>query len=190
MKFLKPYLVFCIIIFTVLSFNAPVIYGAQNQDIFIEGDSSKNTVNYIAENQDYKENKKYLVMSDEDIEKKTNELAGIIPEVTQTNGDTFTPAYFTWGTVEELKSDQILNEKGEVSIEEDPNQVEREVQEKFMMVDMEELSTLPILGENPELISEHPSGTFKLETKGAPKLVILDKDRFWSASPFLVIKID
>ncbi len=166
------------------------MYGAQNQDIFIEGDTSKNSVNYIAENQDFKENKKYLVMSDRDIEKKTNELAGIIPEVTQVNVDTFTPAFFTWGTIEELKTDHILNDKGEVSVEEDPNQVEREVQEKFMMVDMDELNTLPILGENPELISEHPTGTFKIETKGDPKLIILDKDRFWASSPFLVIKID
>lgn len=95
--------------------------------------------------------------------------------------------YFAYGTMKELTENHVLVQQGgfigigrETNIVEDPNQ------KYFKKLDKSKIKELRILGKNPELITDHPISSYKWE---GDKLIILNPDKFWRVSNYLVVVV-
>ena len=103
-------------------------------------------------------------------------------------------AYYIIGQTGELKEKKILNEKGGFL---SPNQYEKINPDfntdDFKKIDIKQTTTIPITGKDIKLLTTHPSSSYKLENKehnAHTSLVIIDPDKFWSESKYLVISVD
>ena len=62
--------------------------------------------------------------------------------------------------------------------------------EKFNKIDITATTTIPISGATAELVTNHPSDSYVIEgdeEKSVDRLVIIDPDRFWNSSKYLVV---
>ncbi|MFA5573486.1 MAG: hypothetical protein WC994_00375 [Brumimicrobium sp.] len=95
--------------------------------------------------------------------------------------------YFVYGTNQELIDNNIIVKEGgfigigrETSMADDFNEKYFEEFDKF------KVNELPIIGKKPKLITDHPSSSYQLEDN---KIKILDPERFWKVSKYLVIEV-
>jgi len=60
----------------------------------------------------------------------------------------------------------------------------------FNKIDITEVKMIPVSGKKVELVTTHPQGSYKFEEQDneISSLVILDADKFWNSSKFLVVK--
>ncbi len=96
--------------------------------------------------------------------------------------------YYVLGNKEELKSNKILSKDGILSkLSLDPNFNKS----YFTKVDYRTLNEIPINTKKAEILTQHPSASYTLEQNKnkITKLIIKDKDKFWSLSKFLVILV-
>ena len=92
--------------------------------------------------------------------------------------------YYCFGTDKELKDQKILT-KGQLGT--DFNK------DYFIKVsDPETLTIIPLYAKKAELISKHPSGTYRIikGTDGKVSLVIGDTNKFWTLTKYLVVKVN
>ena len=60
----------------------------------------------------------------------------------------------------------------------------------FKKVDIRDVKSIPIPDDKPEVMTQMPTGSYKITKKGdnSSELVIIDPVRFWSVSRFLIIR--
>jgi len=102
-------------------------------------------------------------------------------------------AYYAYGTFKELKEHQVLTKGGGFigiggaqKLKEDFNK------DYFTQVDTRELMEVPLNAKKVKLITSHPSDSYEMTggDKSVEKLKILDVEKFWSVSKYLVIQTE
>lgn len=103
-------------------------------------------------------------------------------------------AYYTMGTSKELVASNVLSKDGgflglgkSEKLKDDFNP------ENFNRIDITDTQTIPLSGKKAELVTNHPTDSYILEgdqEENLERLVILDPDRFWNSSKYLVVVLD
>jgi hypothetical protein len=102
-------------------------------------------------------------------------------------------AYYTTGTWKELKEKQVLTKEGGVLglgrakvLKEDFNN------KAFTSVDITKVQSIPLQSTGAQLVTNHPSDSYTIEIKGdqVSDLRILDPEKFWATSKYLVVVVD
>jgi cell division septum initiation protein DivIVA len=100
-------------------------------------------------------------------------------------------AYYATGSAKELVSEQILaKDGGFLGIGKSEKLKNDFSADKFNKIDITATTTIPISGTKAELVTSHPTDSYVLEGDEADevdRLVILDPNRFWNSSKYLVV---
>lgn len=103
-------------------------------------------------------------------------------------------AYYVIGTTKELKDKKVIDKTGGfIGLGRSKTVTADFDKSNFTKVDITTLTELPINKKKATLLSNHPVGSYKLESadkKSVDKLVILNYADFWSRSKYLVIVAD
>jgi chromosome segregation ATPase len=101
-------------------------------------------------------------------------------------------AYYVIGTKKELREQNIITmEGGFVGIGRNKKVKEDFNQDYFTRVDITKLKSIPVLRKKADIITTHPSQSYKIfGEKAVDSIVISNQKEFWSASKYLVIVID
>ncbi len=98
--------------------------------------------------------------------------------------------YYVFGTKKELKEQSIITSDGLFSKK---NVLEGDFDgDYFTRIDIREVDSIPLFRPKAKLLTSHPNGSYSLEknAEGALILKIVDKDRFWSTSKYLVVQVN
>lgn len=96
-------------------------------------------------------------------------------------------AYYAYGTLDELIQNSVLvREGGFIGIGKKTNIADNMNQEYFQKMDKSKVKELTIVGKSPEMVTDHPITSY--QWKGN-KLIILDADKFWRISNYLVVTV-
>lgn len=103
-------------------------------------------------------------------------------------------AYVAIGSSKELEKKQVIDKTGGIlglgateTLNENLNE------EAFSKVNIKETKVIPFDSKKVELITPHPSDSYQLainEANQVSELLILDPDKFWHSSKFLVLKVN
>ncbi len=100
-------------------------------------------------------------------------------------------AYYATGTSKELLAGNILTKDGGFlglgKIEMLPDDFNSD---QFNKIDITATTTIPISGTRAELVTNHPTDSYMLEGddgENVDRLVIIDPNRFWNSSKYLVV---
>lgn len=131
---------------------------------------------------------------DNKIESLNNEVADISvqreearKEATKLN-DELNICYYVVGNKKELQDNNIMKSGFLRKTKIMPEDYDKSY---FIQADKRTLSTIPLHSKKAEIMTNQPAGSYQIvEISGQKVLKILDLDKFWEFSPFLVIKID
>ncbi len=101
-------------------------------------------------------------------------------------------AYYAFGTKKELKEHNVISSEGLPLIGKQKVLNENFNEDYFTKIDFREIETIPLFRPKYKILTTHPEGSYEVidgeeETK---TIKILDKDRFWSISKFLVVQVN
>lgn len=102
-------------------------------------------------------------------------------------------AYYVIGTKKELLEKGVITKEGGFVGIGKTNKLKSDFnKEYFTKIDVTTTSSIPLLTKKANVITTHPSGSYKIEGSKdkAEKLVISNSDEFWSASKYLVIIVE
>lgn len=103
-------------------------------------------------------------------------------------------AYVAIGTYKDLKDEEVVVKDGGILGIGSTEVMNQKINQKaFSKIDISEVRSIPVLAKKVELISVHPEGSYEFERNAEEKiekLVILDPDRFWESSKYLVVMVD
>jgi chromosome segregation ATPase len=95
--------------------------------------------------------------------------------------------YYAYGTLDELTENNVLvREGGFIGIGKKTNIAENLNEKYFQKMDKTKVKEIRIVGEKPDLVTDHSISSYKWK---GDKLVILDADKFWKVSKFLVVTV-
>tara|TARA_B100000508_G_scaffold138385_1_gene134350 strand:- start:35439 stop:36293 length:855 start_codon:yes stop_codon:yes gene_type:complete len=96
--------------------------------------------------------------------------------------------HYSYGTLDELVENGVLVREGgfigigrKTTIADDMNQ------DYFQHMDKTKTKQITIVGEDPEIITDHPVSSYEWNGN---KLVILDAEKFWRISNYLVVTVE
>jgi archaellum component FlaC len=96
-------------------------------------------------------------------------------------------AFYAYGTMEELINNEVLvKEGGFIGIGKKTAIAENLNQKYFQKIDKTKTKQLTIVGNKPQLVTDHPSSSYEWNGN---KLIIKDAERFWRVSKYLVITV-
>jgi hypothetical protein len=96
-------------------------------------------------------------------------------------------AFYAYGTMEELIANEVLvKEGGFIGIGKKTAIAENLNQKYFQKIDKTKTKQLTIVGNKPQLVTDHPSSSYEWNGN---KLIIKDAERFWRISKYLVITV-
>jgi DNA repair exonuclease SbcCD ATPase subunit len=103
-------------------------------------------------------------------------------------------AYVAIGSYKDLRDEEVVVKEGGVlglgSTERLNDQINNEA---FSKIDITEVQTIPVLAKKVELVSVHPLGSYEFQMNAeekVEKLVILDPEKFWASSKYLVVMVE
>lgn len=95
--------------------------------------------------------------------------------------------YYAYGTQKELiDNDIIVKEGGFIGIGRQTNVSNEFNSEYFEKLDKTKVKEITVLGKKPKIVTDHPLSSYEWDGN---KLTILDADRFWKVSKFLIIEV-
>lgn len=108
--------------------------------------------------------------------------------------ETINTAYYAFGTKEELEKNSVIDKTGgflgmgkTVKLRSDFNQ------EYFTRIDITQTLSVPLFAKKIKMITTHPSDSYSIvkNQEGViEKIDIVDPEKFWSASKYLVVLIE
>ncbi|HPG32791.1 MAG: hypothetical protein H6541_04360 [Lentimicrobiaceae bacterium] len=106
--------------------------------------------------------------------------------------DALNTAYFVIGNKKELVEQKIITvEGGFAGIGRNKKLKEDFNRDYFTRVDITRLKSIPVLKKKAQIITTHPSQSYKIYgEKAVDSIVIVNPKEFWSASKYLVIIVD
>ncbi len=110
-------------------------------------------------------------------------------ELIETQDELLHRAYYAFGTKSELKDNNVITAEGGVigigktkKLKDDFNK------DYFTEVNTKELTEIPMGVKKAEIVTTHPAGSYELVGDGnVEKIKILNADKFWSVSKYLVV---
>lgn len=102
-------------------------------------------------------------------------------------------AFYTYGTAKELIEKNVISKEGGfLGLGKSKNLKDQFNDDYFTEIDVREQKSFLIYSEKAELITSHPTNSYKLMGKEnrVDSLLITDPEEFWKASKYLVIVID
>jgi predicted RNase H-like nuclease (RuvC/YqgF family) len=102
-------------------------------------------------------------------------------------------AYYAYGTKKQLTANGVLTKEGGfIGLGKSNKLSETMNKEYFTQVDISKTSEIQLSAKEAKLITTHPAGSYKIEGADgrADKIVILDSEKFWSVSKYLVIVVE
>lgn len=101
-------------------------------------------------------------------------------------------AYYTFGTVKELKENGVIDREGgflglgrATSIKEDLNS------DYFTEIDIREFKSLQLLAKKATIVSVHPEGSYHITGENTAETFFIDDyQKFWEVSKYLVIVVN
>ncbi|MDA9261920.1 hypothetical protein N9P38_01015 [Flavobacteriales bacterium] len=98
-------------------------------------------------------------------------------------------AYYAFGSKKELKENNVITaEGGLIGIGKTKKLKDDFNKDYFTEVNTKELTEIPMGVKKAEIITTHPAGSYELVGDGnVEKIKILDSEKFWSVSKYLVV---
>lgn len=133
------------------------------------------------------------------LEKMNLELSNLSMNYTELQGESdaktgvINTAYYAFGTKKELiKTGVLTKEGGFIGLGKSEKLSETMNNDYFTKVDISVTKEIQLGAKKARLETTHPAGSYRIEgTNGkAEKLVILDAEKFWSVSKYLVIVVE
>jgi len=150
-----------------------------SQVVALKEDLSKMNFSMVALNSSMDSLKKDRTQLRSTIEEKTNSL---------------NTAYYLVGTKKELIQDNVVMKTGGVAGINTSVKMKQDFNEsKFQRVDIRQISEIALNSKKIQFVTTHPAGTYQLEknTNGiVEKIKIVNPDKFWSASKYLVVMLN
>lgn len=100
--------------------------------------------------------------------------------------------YFTCATYKKLKDENIVEKEGGVLGLTSAKVLSKNLNTSdFVVLDKSKDTTIQLTGKNPKIITEHPEGTYTLETENSELSVlsIKDPENFWKVSKYLIVEV-
>lgn len=95
--------------------------------------------------------------------------------------------HYSYGTLDELVENGVLvREGGFIGIGKKTTIADDLNEDYFQHLDKTKTKQINIIGEKPEIITDHPVSSYEWEGK---KLIILDAEKFWRISNYLVVTV-
>ena len=107
--------------------------------------------------------------------------------------DKLNTAYYCYGSSKELKEQGVISKSGGfIGIGKTAKLSDDFNKEYFTKVDISLINEIEIMSKKVNIITNHPSGSYKLEGNDdrVEKLVIVDASAFWSSSKYLVMVVE
>jgi len=103
-------------------------------------------------------------------------------------------AYYLVGTKKELIQDNVVMKTGGIVGISSSIKMKQDFNDsKFQRVDIRQMSEIPLNGKKIQFVTTHPAGTYQLEKNSngiVERLKIVNPDKFWSASKYLVVMLN
>jgi uncharacterized protein YoxC len=100
-------------------------------------------------------------------------------------------AYYAIGTSKELKQNKVISKEGSLVGIGGTKQLSKDFnKDYFTSIDISVDRKIELFGKEAKLITNHPSGSYKIEGDAKQTLVITNTEEFWSVSKYLVIMIE
>jgi predicted nucleic acid-binding Zn-ribbon protein len=101
-------------------------------------------------------------------------------------------AYYTTGTSDELIEKHIISKEGGFIGIGKVGQINPQINKNDLtMVDIRDIDAIPVNSKKLEIVTKHPQGSYEIvvneEEKQVDKLLIIDPDKFWGTSKYLVM---
>ena len=100
-------------------------------------------------------------------------------------------AYYATGSAKELLAGNVLTKNGGfLGLGKSEKLKDDFSADQFNQIDITATTTIPISGSKAELVTNHPTDSYVIEgddEKSVDRLVIIDPDRFWTSSKYLVV---
>lgn len=113
-------------------------------------------------------------------------------EAIQSKTEELNTAYFVAGSFKKLRDSQVLTKEGGfLGLGRTEVLSDNFNREQFNQIDIHETLSFPIEGEEVELVTSHPSGSYRLEKSEEEKmnLIVSDPEKFWESSKYLVMVV-
>jgi len=108
--------------------------------------------------------------------------------------ETINTAYYAFGTKKELELNKIIDKTGGFLGLGKTSKLKNDFNTNyFTKVDIAKVSSIPLASKKVKIITVHPTDSYKLVTNSegvVEKIEILDANKFWSASKYLVIVVE
>lgn len=108
--------------------------------------------------------------------------------------ETINTAYYAFGTQKELELNKIIDKTGGFLGLGKSSKLKNDFNTSyFTKVDITKFSSIPLSSKKVKLVTNHPTDSYKLVTNAqgvVEKLEILDANKFWSASKYLVVLVE
>lgn len=112
-------------------------------------------------------------------------------EIIDAQDEALHKVYIATGSMKELKDRGIVRKEGSFLGMGGDKKINGDVsEEEFLTMDMRESTEIPLFTKKAKLISAHPEGTYTFTVDGdgqIEKLEILEPDKFWETSRYLVV---
>lgn len=110
--------------------------------------------------------------------------------IIEKNKEALHRAYYIVGTSKDLQQEKIIDKKGGLLGMGKTQELSNDFDgKKFIKVDYTQLNNIPVNCKKVQIITTHPSDSYKLvrENGLVKDIIITDADEFWKASKYLVI---
>lgn len=141
-----------------------------------------------------------LAERDAEIAKLTQNISGLNDNVQKLTNQTseqaeklkeqdraLNTAYYIFGTSKELKEAKVISGGFLSSSKIMKESIDKSI---FIQIDIRDVHEIPIYAKKAKVLSEHPKDSYKLakDANGKVSLQILDYQRFWSITQYLVVE--
>jgi hypothetical protein len=99
--------------------------------------------------------------------------------------------YYSYGSLNELKDNKVLIEKGGfIGIGRSNMLRDNFNEDYFTKVDMYKVTEIPVIGRRIRIATDHPSSSYKIVEDGEKKTIVIeDPTNFWKISKYLVVVV-
>lgn len=113
-------------------------------------------------------------------------------ELAEVLRDDLNRVYYSYGTLEELKKNHVVEQKrGFIGIHRNIRVAGNLNQKYFSTLDMREDNEIFIEGSKPKFVTDHPSNSYGLVAVGKnTKIQIKDPHEFWKISKYLIVVVE
>ncbi|MFA8435985.1 MAG: hypothetical protein ACEPOZ_15815 [Marinifilaceae bacterium] len=100
-------------------------------------------------------------------------------------------AYYVIGSSRELQEKKVIVKSGGLLGLGRTSKLHKDFKDsEFNKIDITKTTTIPVTGRKVSLVTSHPSGSYKIEgTDKVEGITILNPEKFWKASKYLVVAV-